>query len=92
MLFDAQTLFHCPTIDTPLTDAQCTPRNFGATRLVLPAPGTDNDDHNPPRIAPRHVFDIAVGTDNLFKLERFRTTLRFAVTNYTGEKGLHNFL
>ena len=56
-----------PTISTPLTDAQCTPTNYGGTRLVIPAPGTENDDHNPPRIAPRHVFDIGVGTDNLFK-------------------------
>jgi hypothetical protein len=83
--------FH-PTIDAPLTDAQCTPKNYGATRLVIPAPGTENDDHNPPRIAPRHVFDIAAGTDNLFKRERFRTTLRFAVTNYTNKDALYNFL
>jgi hypothetical protein len=80
-----------PTISTPLTDAQCTPTNYGATRLVIPAPDTENDDHNPPRIAPRHVFDIAVGTDNLFKRERFRTTLRFAVTNFTNKDALYNF-
>ena len=54
--------------------------------------GTENDDHNPPRIAPRHVFDIAVGTDNLFKRERFRTTLRVAVTNFTNKDALYNFL
>ncbi|MBZ5634489.1 MAG: TonB-dependent receptor [Acidobacteriia bacterium] len=83
--------FH-PTIDSPLTDAQCTPKNYGATRLVIPAPGTENDDHNPPRIAPRHVFDIGAGTENLFKRERFRTTLRFAVTNYTNKDALYNFL
>jgi hypothetical protein len=81
-----------PTIDTPLTDAQCTVSNYGATRLVIPKEGTANDDHNPPRIAPRHVFDIAVGTDNLFKRERFRTTLRFGVTNYTNKDALYNFL
>jgi len=81
-----------PTISTPLTEAQCTPSNYGATRLVIPAPGTENDDHNPSRIAPRHVFDIAVGTDNLFKRERFRTTLRLAVTNFTNKDALYNFL
>jgi len=75
-----------------LTDAQCTPANYGATRLVIPAPDTENDDHNPPRIAPRHVFDIALGTDNLFKRERFRTTLKFAVTNVTNKDALYNFL
>ena len=59
-----------PTIDTPLTDAECTPSNYGATRLVIPKEGTENDDHNPPRVAPRHLFDIGVGTDNLFHTER----------------------
>ena len=81
-----------PTISTPLTGAQCTPTNYGATRLVIPAPGTENDDHNPSRIAPRHVFDIGVGTDNLFHREHFRTTLRLAVTNFTNKDALYNFL
>jgi hypothetical protein len=73
-----------PTISVALTDAQCTPANYGATRLMIPAPSTENDDHNTPRIAPRHVCDIGAGTDNLFRKERFRTTLRISVTNYTG--------
>jgi hypothetical protein len=81
-----------PAIDNPLTDAQCTVSNYSTTRLVIPKEGTENDDHNPPRIAPRHVFDIALGTDNLFKRERFRTTLKFAVTNYTNKDALYNFL
>ncbi len=83
--------FH-PTIGAPLTDAQCTQTNYGATRLVIPASGTENDDHNPPRIAPRHVFDIGVGTDNLFNREHFHTTLRMAVTNFTNKDALYNFL
>ena len=28
--------------------------------------GTEDDDHNPPRITPRHLFDLAIGDDNLF--------------------------
>jgi hypothetical protein len=35
----------------------------GSTRISIPAPGTEND-HNPPRIAVRHLFDMAVGHDN----------------------------
>jgi hypothetical protein len=81
-----------PTISTPLTDAQCTVSNYGATRLVIPKEGTEDDDHNPPRIASRHIFDLGVGTDNLFKRERFRTTLRFVVTNLTNKDALYNFL
>jgi hypothetical protein len=81
-----------PTITSALSDAQCTVSNYGATRLVIPKEGTEDDDHNPPRVAPRHLFDIAIGTDNLFKRERFRTTLRFVVTNFTNKDALYNFL
>jgi hypothetical protein len=88
--------FYCgsarPTISTPLTEAECTTSNYGATRLVIPKEGTENDDHNPPRVAPRHVFDIGVGTDNLFHKERYRTTLRFTVTNLGNKVALYNFL
>ena len=41
----------------------------GALRVRIPADGTANDDTNPPRIAPRHLFDFSAGTDNLFRSE-----------------------
>ena len=81
-----------PTIDTPLTDAQCNASNYTASRLVIPKEGTLNDDHNPPRVAPRHLFDLGAGTDNLFRKERYRTTLRFTVTNLGNTVALYNFL
>ena len=34
----------------------------------------------------------ALGTDNLFQREHFRTTLGFAVTNLTNKDALYNFL
>jgi len=80
-----------PTIDTPLTDAECNVSNYGATRLIIPKEGTDNADHNPPRIAPRHLFDLSAGTDNLFRTERTRMTLRFTVLNLTNKEALYNF-
>ena len=57
-----------------------------------PAAGTAIDDHNPPRIAPRHLFDLGGGTDNLFHTERVRTTLKMTVTNLTNHVALYNFL
>ena len=81
-----------PTIDTPLTATECTADNYGATRLVIPKEGTADDDHNPPRVAPRHLFDIGAGTDNLFHTERLRTILRFGITNLTNKVTLYNFL
>src|SRR5581483_8640252 len=86
--------FYCgdqrATIFNPITS--CSSSNFGAVRLRIPAPGTADPDQNPPRIAPRHVFDIAAGTDNLFHTEHVRTTLQFTVTNLTNNVALYNFL
>src|SRR5438445_10062924 len=62
------------------------------TRLTIPAPGTENDDHNPPRIAPRHLFDIAVGDDNLFRGDKYKWSLRVTAINVTNKVALYNFL
>lgn len=73
-----------------LTD--CTAARRGATRVNIPAYGAEDDDHNPPRIAPRHLFDLSVGTDNLFRTERARVTLRLTGINLTNKEALYNFL
>ncbi len=66
---------------------------YGATRLQVPAPGTADDDHNPPRVASRHVFDIAVGTDNLLRsADRKRVSLQFTVVNVSNVAAMYNFL
>jgi hypothetical protein len=81
------------TLLNPLTPAACAGQtNFGATRLSIPAPGTENDDKNPPRVAPRHLFDLAVGDDNLFHGDRYKWSLRFTVVNLTNQDVLYNFL
>jgi len=79
-----------PTATSPLTT--CAPSQYGSTRINLPAPGTANDDTNPPRIAPRHLFDLAVGADNLFVRDHYKTSLRFTVINLTNKVALYNFL
>jgi hypothetical protein len=82
-----------PTIDTPLTSGQCNNSNYSAVRVKIPAPGTEDDDHNPPRIRPRHLFDAGFGVDNLLHAaqERSRVTLRFTITNFTNNVALYNF-
>jgi hypothetical protein len=55
------------TIDALLTTRECPASQFGSTLTKVPAPGTENDDKNPPRIASRNLFDQALGDDNLFK-------------------------
>ncbi|HVJ05692.1 MAG TPA: TonB-dependent receptor [Candidatus Saccharimonadales bacterium] len=64
----------------------------GATRINIPPAGTENDDRNPPRIAPRHVFDVAVGDDNLFRSDKQKVSVRFTVSNLTNKVALYNFL
>jgi len=80
--------FATPT--SPLTS--CSDPNRGALRLVIPADGTENDDSNPPRIAPRHLFDMSFGTDNLLGTDHTKLTLRFTVANLTNKVALYNFL
>ncbi|MEO8027681.1 MAG: TonB-dependent receptor [Bryobacteraceae bacterium] len=72
--------------------SSCSSSNYGATRLVIPKAGTYDADHNPPRVAPRHLLDVAVGTDNLLKGERYKVSLRLSATNLTNNVALFNFL
>ncbi len=65
----------------------------GATRVVIPKAGTYNEDTNPPRIAPRNLFDASVGSDNLLHSGDTRlVSLRFTVTNLMNKEALYNFL
>jgi hypothetical protein len=88
--------FYCgsqtATRSNPLTSAQCTTASFGATRLHIPAEGTANDLNNPARIAPRHLFDVAIGADNLLRTRRAKLRLRLSATNVTNSEALYNFL
>ena len=61
--------------------------------LTLPATGTENDDHNPDRVKPRNVFNLGVGTDNLFHREgHTKFTASFQIDNLTNKVALYNFL
>jgi hypothetical protein len=79
---------------TPTTalPASCAGSQFGSTLVSIPAPGTENDDHNPPRIAPRHIFDLALGQDNVFHGDKYKWNLQFTVINLTNRVALYNFL
>jgi hypothetical protein len=86
-------LFCGGTFATPTQGiTRCALADRGALRVRIPADGTENDDTNPPRVTPRNLFDLSVGTDNLLRTEHTRLTLRFTGTNLTNEKALYNFL
>ncbi len=86
-----------PSASNPLgvpisANGLCSASQYGSTLLQIPKPGTENDDKNPPRVAPRNLFDIAVGEDNLFNGDRHKWSLRFTVINLTDKTALYNFL
>jgi hypothetical protein len=86
-------LFCGSTFATPTQPiTACDLANRGALRVRIPADGTENDDTNPPRIVPRHLFDISAGTDNLFRGDRTKVSLRFTAINITNKVALYNFL
>jgi hypothetical protein len=70
----------------------CAASQFSSTLVSIPAPGTENDDKNPPRIAPRHLFDLSIGHDNLFHGDKYKWTAQFTVINLTNKVALYNFL
>ena len=79
-----------PTLSAPLTT--CAPSLYGSTLVKIPAPGTENDDHNPPRISSRNLFDVSVGDDNLFHGDKYRWSAQLTGINITNKTALYNFL
>ena len=75
--------------DQPLRS--CTAPAFGATRINIPAAGSENDATNPPRIVPHQLVDIAVGLDKL-ALGRVPLRVRATVINLLDTVSLYNFL
>jgi hypothetical protein len=70
----------------------CLASAYGSKFVKIPAPDTENDDHNPPRIQPRNLFDIALGHDNLFQGDRYKWSARLEVINLTDKEALYNFI
>jgi hypothetical protein len=83
------------TPTTPISpNGLCAASQYGSTFLSVPAAGTENNDHNPPRIASRNLFDAAVGDDDLFKTksDKYKWSARLTVVNLTNKEALYNFL
>jgi hypothetical protein len=75
--------------------SSCLVSQFTSSLIDLPAPNGEDDDHSPPRVAPRNLFDLTVGEDNLLhrKLEDKRTlSTSMTIVNLTNKYALYNFL
>jgi hypothetical protein len=61
--------------------------------LVLPQAGQEQDDHNPDRVKPRHVFNVGIGSDNLLHSEKHtRITASLDIANLTNKVAIYNYL
>jgi hypothetical protein len=78
-----------PTAALP---AVCLASQYTSNLVKIPAAGTGDNDHTPPRIQPRNVFDISTGQDNIFGGDRYKWSLRLTAVNVTNKYALYNFL
>jgi hypothetical protein len=82
---------------SPLSPANCG-GPVTSKLLTLPQggyngiPSEEKDDHNPNRVKPRNVFNLGIGTDNLFHSEHGKMTASMEIANLTNTVALYNFL
>lgn len=80
-------------LGTPISaNGLCAADQYGSTLISLAAPGTNNADRNPNRIAARHLFDLAIGDDDLFHRDKYRVSLQLTAINLSNQVSLYNFL
>ncbi|MGC2659483.1 MAG: TonB-dependent receptor [Bryobacteraceae bacterium] len=70
----------------------CPASQYGSSLIKIPAAGAEDDDHNPPRIAAKNLFDLAIGDDNLFHNDKYKWSARIEVINLANDYVLYNFL
>jgi hypothetical protein len=78
-----------PTNPLPL---ECPASQLTSSLISIPAPNTGDNDHNPPRIASRSLFDMSVGKNIIFHRERYKVDLDLTAVNLTNNYALYNFL
>lgn len=74
---------------------QCLASQLTSKLIVIPAPGTEDDDKNPQRIQPRNVFDLALGDDHIMHFgenEHYKLSGRVTAINLVDKYALYNFL
>jgi hypothetical protein len=84
-------------IGTPVTIAgatyyECPANQLTSSLISIPAPNQGDNDHSPPRVAPRSLFDMTLGEDNLFHGDRYKWGAQVTAINVTNKYALYNFL
>ena len=70
----------------------CQASKFSSSLINIPAANTGDNDKNPQRIAPRNLFDVTLGKNNIFHREHYKTDLDLTAINVTNKYALYNFL
>jgi hypothetical protein len=72
----------------------CDPTKITSSRLSVPAAGTGDPLNNPGRVAPRNLFDLGIGIDNLLRSAGSgpKVKARLTIINLTDRDALFNFL
>ena len=78
------------TVAQPLQT--CNSSHRGATLIHIVADGTYNPDTNPSRITPRNLFDAALGSNSVWKRDRYSLGAKLTVVNLMNKVALYNFL
>ncbi|MDE3163495.1 MAG: TonB-dependent receptor, partial [Acidobacteriota bacterium] len=79
------------TPTTPLPSV-CPANELSSSLINIPAPGMGNNDKNPQRIAPRNLFDLSLGKENIFHADRYKFDLDLTAVNVANQYALYNFL
>jgi hypothetical protein len=77
---------------TQALPAVCPANQFTSNLINIPAPNAGDNDHNPQRIAPRSLFDVSIGKNNIFHKERYKMDLDLTAINVANKYALYNFL
>ncbi len=70
----------------------CLASQFASSQIRIPAMGTGDNDHNPPRVQGRSLFDVSVGDDNLLDGKRYKWSVMLTAINVANKYALYNFL
>ncbi|MGH9606697.1 MAG: carboxypeptidase regulatory-like domain-containing protein [Terracidiphilus sp.] len=85
-------LLGAPLSSDPDAPYYCPVSQLTSSLLRIPAPNTGDNDHNPPRVAPRSLFDASVGMNNIFHGDKYKVNLDLTAINFTDKYALYNFL
>ncbi len=85
-------LLGTPLSSDPDAPYYCPASQLTSSLLRIPAINQGDNDHDPPRVAPRNLFDVSIGKNNIFHTEKYKTDLDLTAINITNKYALYNFL